>query len=404
MKKIVLFYAKFGGGHLSAANSLKQYLEANYSNEYEVEIIDFFAYINKALNKISTDFYTYVTKHSPWLWARMYKNSNSGLLSKVSKRSFQVLSNRMLKLLKEKEPDIVISCHPFSSQMCSYLKKKQKYNFSLATVMTDFEAHDQWVVGHEYTDFIFVANNNMKKVLTRKGIDPDKIYVTGIPLSNRFLEHFDREEIKKSFDLDTNINKKTILFFAGGEFGLAKNNILDILKALIDYREDIQIVVIAGKNEKLKEKFERLVDETASSHFIKVMGFTDKVPELMAISDLVITKPGGLTTTESLASGLPIVVINPIPGQEEGNAKFLKESECAIRINKNDDVERKIKKLLSDPDKLRDMKIKTKLIAKKNSTEEICKTILNNYQLIKISGKNNEEDYHFKIYDEENEE
>ena len=102
MKKIVLFYAKFGGGHLSAANSLKQYLEANYSNEYEVEIIDFFAYINKALNKISTDFYTYVTKHSPWLWSRMYKNSNSGLLSKVSK-PIEVLY--VLNLLKSVDDD-----------------------------------------------------------------------------------------------------------------------------------------------------------------------------------------------------------------------------------------------------------------------------------------------------------
>ena len=128
----------------------------------------------------------------------------------------------------------------------------------------------------------------------------------------------------------------------------------------------------------MKENFENLVKELDKEKFVKVLEYTDKVPELMSISDLVVTKPGGLTTTESLASGLPIVVINPIPGQEEENATYLEEHKVAIWIKKNDDVEEILNNLFSDPSKMREMKIRARLLAKKNSTKDICKILLNN--------------------------
>ena len=128
----------------------------------------------------------------------------------------------------------------------------------------------------------------------------------------------------------------------------------------------------------MKENFENLVKELDKEKFVKVLEYTDKVPELMSISDLVVTKPGGLTTTESLASGLPIVVINPIPGQEEENATYLEEHKVAIWIKKNDNVEEILNNLFSDPSKMREMKIRARLLAKKNSTRDICKILLNN--------------------------
>ena len=128
----------------------------------------------------------------------------------------------------------------------------------------------------------------------------------------------------------------------------------------------------------MKENFENLVKELDKEKFVKVLEYTDKVPELMSISDLVVTKPGGLTTTESLASGLPIVVINPIPGQEEENATYLEKHKVAIWIKKNDNVEEILNNLFSDPSKMREMKIRARLLAKKNSTKDICKILLNN--------------------------
>lgn len=375
MKKIMIFYASYGGGHLSAANSIKQYLDENYS-EYETKMVDCMLYVNKPINKLSTDAYKEMAKKAPWAWGKIYYYSEKGPLAKISNTSNELMASKLLKLLNEYKPDIVISTHPFASQMVSYLKKKHRYNCKLATIMTDFAPHDQWLVGFDYTDYFFVSHNGMKKDLENKGIPSEKVFATGIPLSNRFLFHYNKTDIKKAFNLA--IDKKTILFFGGGEFGLGKDKTVQILKSFIDNAVGFQIVAISGKNEKMKERFESLVKEENCEQTVKVLGFTNKVPELMSISDLVVTKPGGLTVTESLASGLPIVVINPIPGQEEENAEFLENSGVAIWIKKKDDPNEDVQNLLSNTEKLQQMKIKTKLLAKKHSTQDICRTILNN--------------------------
>ena len=371
--KVLIFYAAYGGGHLSAARSIKQYLDSNFDN-VETELVDCVKYINKGLDKITTLAYKEMAKKAPWAWGEIYNHSQKGTMSHISNGANKIMSIKLYKLFEEFKPDIVISTHPFGSQMTAYLKSKGKTNCILASVMTDSASHDQWLVGHEYIDHIFVSHEGMKKDIISKGIKASKIHATGIPLSNRFLEHFDRKKIKSSFDLD--INKKTILFFGGGEFGLGKDKTLKILKAFIDnINDEYQIIAISGKNAKMQEKFTELVGDNPN---VQVYGFTNEVPELMSISDLVVTKPGGLTITESLASGLPIVVINPIPGQEVENAEFLEKKGVAVWIRKTEDPEQAVSELLSNPEQIKHMKIRSKLMAKKHSTEDICKIILEN--------------------------
>lgn len=228
--------------------------------------------------------------------------------------------------------------------------------------------------GNEYTDYFFVANDKMKNYLISKNISENKVFVTGIPISSRFLKTYNKQDILKEFNLEE--NKKTILFFAGGEFGLGKNRTLQIFEDLIKNFENIQIIAIAGKNEKMKLNFETIVKNFNKEKNVRVLEFTNKVPELMAISDLVISKPGGLTTSESLASNLPMIIINPIPGQEEENATYLADHKVAIWIKKNDNVEQVLNDLFSDPTKMREMKIRARLLSKKNSTKDICKILL----------------------------
>ena len=136
------------------------------------------------------------------------------------------------------------------------------------------------------------------------------------------------------------------------------------------------MIAIAGKNEKMKQHFESIVKEFKREKDIKVLPFTDKVPELMAISDLVITKPGGLTITESLASGLPIIIVSPIPGQEEENAEFLEEKGIAVWIRKHENPQTILGLLLNNKEKLEQMKQNTNLLANKNSTGDICEILL----------------------------
>ena len=373
MRKILIFYASYGGGHLSAANSIKQCIDDNFK-DCETKLVDCMEYVNRPVNKITTTAYKELAKKFPWAWGEVYSHSQKGPLAHISSASNNLMAKKLLKLLKEYQPDIVISTHPFGSQMVSYLKRKALVDCKLATIMTDFAPHDQWLVGKDYVDYYFVSHEKMRQELINSNVADNTVFATGIPLSNRFLMHFDKDEIMKSMGL--NPDKRVILFFGGGEFGLGRDKTVKILNSFITHVKNHQIVAIAGKNEKMKIAFDKLVAETNSESFVKVLAYTKQVPELMSISDLVVTKPGGLTTTESLASGLPIVAINPIPGQEEENAKFLEDEGVAIWLKKNDDYDEIIADLLADEDKLHQMKVNTKLLAKKNSTRDICDIIL----------------------------
>ena len=373
MKKVIIFYASYGGGHLSAARSIKENMETNYE-DIDVKLIDCMEYVNKTVNKITTKAYSEMAKKAPKTWGRVYWKSQKGPLAQISTTSNKILSIKLYKLLKDFEPNLIVSTHPFGSQMCAYLKKHGKLNAKIATVMTDYAPHDQWLVFNKYVDYYFVSHDGMKKELHEKGIPNEKIFATGIPLSNKFLLKYDKPTILKSFGLSP--DKKTVLFFGGGEFGLGKTQTFKIFKSFVECPENIQIVAISGKNQKMKEAFENLVESLNKKDSVKILEYTNQVPELMSISDLVVTKPGGLTTTESLASGLPIVVINPIPGQEEENASYLEKNKVAIWLKKDDNVETILKDLFSNPEKMQEMKIRARLLAKKNSTKDICKILL----------------------------
>ena len=369
MKKILIFYASYGGGHLSAANSIKDYLSSNYEN-IDVELIDCMKYINKPIEKITTTAYNEMAKKAPWAWGKIYSDSQKGPLAHITTRSNQVFAIKLLRLLREKKPNLIISTHPFGSQMCSYLKRKGKITSKIATILTDFAPHDQWLVGSDYTDYFFVAHNKMKEYLISKNIPENKIFATGIPISNKFLETFDTSKILSSLGLKENL--KTVLFFAGGKFGLGKSRTLEIFNTLVNDFNNIQVIAISGKNKKMYEEFNQIVKIANKTDFIKVFEFVNNVPELMAVSDVVITKPGGLTTTESLVSGLPMIIINPIPGQEEENAQFLEHSNVGIWLKKQMNITETISNFLSDTEKLKEMKENTKKISNRNSTKDIC--------------------------------
>ena len=369
--KVLIFYASYGGGHLNAAKSIENCIKTNYKN-INVELIDCMKYVNRAIEKITTSAYKSMAKKAPWAWGRIYSDAQKGPLAHITTRSNKILAIKLLKLLKEKQPDLIISTHPFGSQMCTYLKRKNKITAKIATIMTDFAPHDQWLVGHEYTDYFFVANDKMKNYLIDKNISKDRVFVTGIPISENFQKSYNKEEILKKYNLDE--NKFTVLFFGGGEFGLGKTRTVQIFDAFVKEtnHNNIQIVAISGKNPKMKLAFEDVVNFNKAFNNVKIIEFSNEIPKLMAISNLVVTKPGGLTTSESLASHLPMVIINPIPGQEEENAEFLESKNIAVWIKKSDNPKSIIESLINDKEKLNVMKENTQILAKPNSTKDIC--------------------------------
>ena len=367
MRKILIFYASYGGGHLSAAKSIESVINERYPY-IETKLVDCMKYVNKGLEKITTAAYRGMAKKAPWAWGKIYNASQKGIMAHISTRSNAMMAIKLLKLLRAEEPDMVISAHPFSSQMCAYLKRKGKVNFPLATIMTDFAPHDQWLVGHEFTEYFFVAHDKMKNYLISKGINENKVYDTGIPISTKFTKEFNRTEILNEFNLKD--DKKTILFFGGWNSGSAQTRTLKIFEVLSTYSSNYQVVAISARNQKLQEGYEKIVQQHNLDN-VTILDYTNKVPELMSIANLVVAKPGGLTTSESLAMGLPMIIINPIAGQEEENAEFLEQKGVGIWIKKDDNIKEKLENLLKDEEKLNKMKECTKQISNKNSSYDI---------------------------------
>ena len=250
--KVLIFYASYGGGHLNAAKSIENCIKTNYT-DIDVEMIDCMKYVNKTIEKVTTAAYREMAKKAPWAWGRIYSDAQKGPLAHITTRSNKIMAIKLLKLLREKKPDLIISTHPFGSQMCSYLKRKNKIDSKIATIMTDFAPHDQWLVGHEYTDYFFVAHNKMKDYLISKGISENKVFDTGIPISENFQKLYNKKEIFDKYNLDE--NKFTILFFGGGEFGLGKTRTVQIFNNFVEETKNnnIQIIAISGKNPKMKE-------------------------------------------------------------------------------------------------------------------------------------------------------
>lgn len=373
MRKILILYGSYGGGHLSAAKAIYNYIKENYE-DVTIEILDCMEYINKYVNILSTKAYTEMAKKAPWAWGRVYKSAEKGPLSKISNNSNKLMARKLNTYLKEFEPNLIISTHPFSSNMCSYLKKKNKLQCQIATVMTDFEIHNQWLINNKYTNDFFVSNEHMKDEMINLGINGNKIFVTGIPVSERFASNFNKLDIYKEFGLNPLL--KTILFFAGGEYGLGKSKTEEIFNVLVNKFSNLQVIAIAGKNAEMKAHFEKIVKDANKENLIKVLAFTNKVPELMSISSLVITKPGGLTTSESLISGLPMLIINPLPGQEEQNAEFLENNNIGVWLKKHDNIESVLNDFINDDMQLEVFRNNALKLAKKDSTKNICKILL----------------------------
>lgn len=364
--KIIIFYASYGGGHLSSAKAMKEAINEKYP-EYDVQLIDCMEYLNKNINRITVGSYEFLAKKG--LWGIVYSLSRKGPVAWISNLMNEILANKLGRLIDEISPNLIISTHMFSTQMCGILKKRGKLHIASPTILTDFKYHEQWLVKHKYIEQFFCSNEKMKEDLIKYGLSEKKVFATGLPISQRFFKEFDKDKILEEFGLKKDL--KTILFFAGGRMGLSRKSVFEYMKSLAKGLKGFQVVAISGKNAEVYNRFKEIANGKDN---IKVIEYTDKVPELMSVSDLVITKPGGATASEALVSNLPILEINPIPGQEEENAEYLEEIGVAIWLKKKENFEDVIKKVTKD-EVLNSLKENTKKYAKMNAAQEICKII-----------------------------
>ena len=373
---ILLFYASYGSGHLSAATAIEQYIRENYPDAKTLKI-DCVEYINKSINKISTSAYKSIILKTPMLWGQVYKLLKNDTILDITQFSNRFMAKKIFTLFEDFEPDLVISCHPLGGQITSFLKSHKKTNCKLATVMTDFASHKQWLIGKDYTDYFFVSNIEMKTSLISEGIYPNKIYVSGIPISPNFYKNYDKENIYKSLNIAK--NKKNIIFFGGGSLGLSSSsNIQAILTSLLQATDEShQIIIISGKNQKLYNDFQKTINNTYHKSQIKLIDFTTELPELLPITSFVITKPGGLTITECISTNVPIILINPIPGQEKENAQYIADNKMGIWIKTNKPTSEYFQEIFNDTKLIEEIKENQKKYSHINSTKNICDILIN---------------------------
>lgn len=355
--KALIFSVSIGAGHDSVANSIGQTIYKQ-APESEVLIVDTFKYINSVLNKVVVESYMETIRFTPKVWGYLYDQAEDGeRLIDLGQILSKLLSPKLDQLLKSFNPDILICSHAFPAGMLATLKKKKKIP-PIVTVITDYTVHSFWI--HPEIDGFYIPSADLAYPLLQAGISSDRIKPMGIPIREQFEEKISQKQVRENLGL----KDETTVLVMGGGLGLGK--IEEIVKLLLE-NSNFQIITITGKNERLKENLEKL----GYNHRLMVLGFVDNIAEVMTASDMIISKPGGVTTAEILAVGIPLIIFAPLPGQEDRNTDYLLNKGVAIKIRKIEHIIPEILSLSHNKLKLRQIQEMAKLIGKPYASKHI---------------------------------
>lgn len=363
--KVLILSISAGGGHGHAAQAIKDYINLKDSTS-EVRIIDTLKHINPIIDKVVIGSYLKTLRVTPSLYGKLYTHSEGDytLASTISSKLIGTMTHKLLPLIEEFNPDILICTHPFSTEMVSVMKNKYKINIPSISIITDYYSHSSWL--HPYIDAYVVSNHDMIEDMICKGIPRNTIYNLGIPVNPSFIDKYEAVDTLRELDLYE--DKFTILVM-GGSLGMGK--ITELYQELIKINADIQIIIITGRNNKLYSELTRLKEFSGKA--TRIIGFTDKVNKYMQACDLLLTKPGGLTITEALICQSPLGLFSPIPGQEEKNAQFLLKHNLAVNLSDIDNCKDLIEDLLNCEDRLELMRKNCAKFSKPNSVCDIYK-------------------------------
>ena len=367
-RKILVVYATAGIGHKKAAMAVKKAYDEMKLPGVDVTLIDALDYTNNFFRWSYLQAYLLMVNKLPTLWGLAYYFTDIPFVdlfvSCIRRLNNWANSKNLVNYILDTKPDVIISTHFFASEVIADLKQKKLMLSRLITIVTDYRLHAWWVC--EGTDAYIVASVDTRRDLEGRKVDPVKIKVMGIPIEPTFSKPLDRSKIFKETQLRDDLF--TILVIGGG-FGVGP--IEGIVKVIARIPKELQIVVVCGHNEELVRKIQSLKDEYKLN--MKVLGFIDNVYEYMDISDILISKSGGITVSESLAKEIPLVVISPILGQETGNCAFLVRNNAAVKVKKLEDLQAALEGLISDPVKLDKMKEAIKLIEKPYAAYDVAK-------------------------------
>ncbi|HXQ70906.1 MAG TPA: glycosyltransferase [Pyrinomonadaceae bacterium] len=375
LKKVLLLSASAGAGHVRAAQAIERAFAEigdTTGERREVQHLDILNYTNKVFRHLYSKAYIDLVNKMPEVPGWFYDKLDKPWKNERRRLALDKLNTRpLVKLLREYHPDLIVCTHFLPAEIVSWLKAKERLSSRQVIIVTDFDVHAMWLV-HHYEQY-FVAIDEARAYLEALGIPPAKITVSGIPIDPVFAQRKDKQEMRAKHGLAP--DRTTILLSAGG-FGVGSVDAL--IAAMMPLQHHAQIVAICGRNEELKTRLSRQASRLKedATVAVKPFGYTNEMDELMTASDIVLGKPGGLTTSEALAKGLAFAIVNPIPGQEERNSDHLLEAGVGIRCNNLPTLAYKLDRLLADSNRLATMQTNARKLGHPNAAKEIVARLI----------------------------
>ncbi len=362
MKAFVLSVTA-GQGHNSTAKAICAYFE---KIGCEAQMLDTLEYVNHILGKTISKGYELVASNAKFAYKGGYR------LAELRKKSRTALSptrftgnamgKKLVKYIDSYNPDVIICTHVFPSIILDVLREKELIHAKTMGVLTDFMFHPYWEESL-HLDYMVTPNEQLLVQAMKKGFSKEQVLPLGIPIHPKFSESIPKEQARAELGLD--VNTRTVLLMSGS---MGYGNIEETVKALDRVPYDFQLITVCGNNHAAKAK----IDALKTKKHIMNFGYVNNVDKLMDASDCIISKPGGLTTSEAMAKRLPMIIVDPIPGQEDRNVEFLTNNGVAMAVSNTSTLDDVIFQLLSNPSRIEVMRQAIDIIAKPNSTRDIC--------------------------------
>lgn len=373
--KVLILSVSAGTGHLRAAEALEKAALAN-PEVGEVLHIDSLRHTNKMFRRFYGKFYIDLVKSAPVLLGWFYDSQDEPWKTEKMRLMMDRLNTGpLVRKIKKFNPDITICTHFLPAEILSHLMKREKIETRLAITVTDYYVHAMWLsrLIHNY----FVANEESKVQLENIGFPPECITVSGIPIDPVFAGSRDRAALRAKHGLR---DDAPVLLVSAGALGVSSaERIVDVL---CDLTQPVQVVVVCGKNEKLRQTVMEQVNQgaVACSHLsFTILGYTNEIHDWMKAADLYIGKPGGLTTAEAMSCGLPMVIYQPIPGQEERNSDYLLENGAAVKCNQITTMAYKVDMLLKNPERMAKMRLRAKALGYPDAAGDVIRKLIADY-------------------------
>ncbi|MBI4425115.1 MAG: glycosyltransferase [Elusimicrobia bacterium] len=364
--RVVFVYGEKPSGHSAAAAALREELKrlAPQARACEISLA---SEVAPVVGPVISAAYLRLIQMTPRLWNYLYDNRSVASALKEIREPLSALHRRRLRrALAALEPDLVVCTHALACAVLETDRGQGLLRAPLAGVLTDYGVHEYWVSAH--VDLYLVPAEPVRQELLRRGIAPERVAVTGIPVHPRFRDRPDRAQARRSLRLDP---AAPVVLFEGGSKGIGP--IEELLESARKALPEAQALVVCGRNEDLYAALKR---RYAGDRRVRLLAFTLRMPECFAAADVLVGKPGGITASEAAACGLPLVIFQPLPGQEHKNCDFLTRAGAAVRLEDPARLGATLRALLRSPKRLAAMQSAARRTARLDSAETGCRELL----------------------------